>query len=107
VPELDPSCVVTLERGDHGGHPYLVPSSPEAAARALVTSTYMAGELRRYWAFAATIALGTGAGPAHPPVAAVAGALAAALPCQELLLPAKPGSRLAELFSPCAPSEVV
>ena len=49
----------------------LTPCSAEAAARALVTSTYMAGELRRYWPFAATLTAGTGRGPAHPPVAEV------------------------------------
>jgi hypothetical protein len=58
----------------------------EAAARALVTSTYMAGELRRYWAFAATLAAGTGIGPAHPPVTEVAAVFAARLPCFSLAL---------------------
>ncbi|MFL6048699.1 MAG: hypothetical protein ACJ738_02895 [Gaiellales bacterium] len=99
VPELEPSCVVTLERGDHGGHPYLVPSSPEAAARALVTSTYMAGELRRYWAFAATLAASTGIGPAQSPVEAAASTLTANLPCWSLRL-GRPGDRpLSDLLS--------
>ena len=44
------------------------PSSPAEAARALVAGTYMAGELRRFWPLAATLALATGIGPAHPDV---------------------------------------
>jgi hypothetical protein len=46
----------------------------------------MAGELRRFWAFAATLAAGTGAGPAHPQVLDVAAAFAARLPCARLTL---------------------
>ena len=44
------------------------PLSPDEAARALVAGTYMAGELRRFWPFAATLALATGIGPVHPDV---------------------------------------
>ena len=57
VEALEPDSVVVLERGsDHR-------SSLRRAARRrpnalLVTSTYMAGELRRYWPFAATLAAG-------------------------------------------------
>ena len=51
------------------------PRSQPQAARSLVAGTYMAGELRRYWAFAATLALGTGLGASHPPVAAIAESL--------------------------------
>ena len=52
------------------------------AARELVAGTYMAGELRRFWSFAGTLALATGIGPAHPDVSGIAAALAdaAALP---------------------------
>ena len=66
---LVPDRLVLLERGRHTQIESL---SAAQAARALVAGTYAAGELRRYWAFAATLALATGHGPAHPPVAAVA-----------------------------------
>jgi hypothetical protein len=46
----------------------------------------MAGELRRYWAFASTMALGTGVGEIHPRVDNVARTLAVGLPCWELTL---------------------
>jgi hypothetical protein len=78
VEALEPDCVIVLERG--GGPTSLEPCSTEAAARALVSSTYMAGELRRYWGFAATLAAGTGAGPPHPPVTDVAETFAVRLP---------------------------
>ena len=42
------------------------PCDPDEAAKSLVAGTYMAGELRRYWAFASTLALGTGVGDIHP-----------------------------------------
>jgi hypothetical protein len=82
---LDPTCVVVLERADSATSA-LVPCPPERAARALAASTYMAGELRRFWPLAAELAAGTGHGPAHPPVQAVADALADALPCWTLRL---------------------
>ena len=94
---LAPSCVVTLERGE-GDRPELVPCSPESAARALVTSTYMAGELRRYWAFAAILAAGTGLGPSHPPVVDIAARLTSRLPCWTVLLGREPGARLDDLL---------
>jgi hypothetical protein len=78
VPALAPDRLMVLERG-----PVTEVSdiSPAEAARALVTGTYAAGELRRYWAFAATLALATGLGPAHPPIGEVAVAYAQRLPC--------------------------
>ena len=94
---LVPSCVVTLERGD-GERPVLLPCAPETAARALVTTTYMAGELRRYWAFAAVLAAGTGQGPAHPRVADTASQLTTHLPCWTLALGREPGARLDDLL---------
>lgn len=84
VPSLVPDSLVVLRRGA-AAEPRLVDCGPKAAVRALVTSTYMAGELRRYWAFAATLAAATEIGPAHPPVSSVASAFAAQLPCYVLL----------------------
>ncbi len=75
---LAPDRLVVLERGVDTE---IAPADPDSAARALVAGTYAAGELRRYWAFAATLALATGRGPAHPPIAAVAASYAARLPC--------------------------
>jgi hypothetical protein len=95
---LVPSCVVALERGD-GEAPVLLPSPPETAARALVSSTYAAGELRRYWAFAALLAAATGEGPPHPPIGETAARLTSTLPCWTLVLGRKPGARLGDLLS--------
>jgi hypothetical protein len=58
----------------------------------------MAGELRRYWAFAATLAAGTEIGPEHPPVTSVASAFAAQLPCYVLLFARSHGVGLSELL---------
>jgi hypothetical protein len=99
VTALEPSCIVTLERGGDGGHTMLVPCPPDTAARALVTSTYMAGELRRYWGFAAALAASTDFGPPHAPVAAVASTLTTNLPCWSLR-PGRPGNtRLSDVIS--------
>ena len=99
VEALVPDSLVILERGQ-SQRSSLSRCSPDAAARALVTSTYMAGELRRYWALAATLSAGTGYGPAHPPVTDVASAFAAALPCYSLALGATPGDeRLSKLLA--------
>jgi hypothetical protein len=95
---LTPDSVVVLRRaaGEEAG---LAPYDAEATARSLATSTYLAGELRRFWAFAATLALGTGAGPAHPPVSEAAAAFAARLPCFVLNLGSPGGARVSELLS--------
>jgi hypothetical protein len=103
TPVLRPDRLVALSRND-ADRPTVLPLVPEAAAEALTAGTYMAGELRRYWAFAATLALGTGVGPAHPPVREVAGALADRLPACEIVLGARPGAGLAELLSPVVTS---
>lgn len=92
VPQVSPERLVLLQRGPVPGRR---PVEPQDAARALVAGTYSAGELRRYWGLAAVLALGTGAGPAHPPVAAVADRIAAALPCEQVCLD-RPGDRLPE-----------
>lgn len=97
VEALEPDCLVKLVRGS-GDAPRLESCSADEAARALVTSTYMAGELRRYWSLAATLAAGTGRGPAHPPVTEVAAAFAASLPCFSLALGREAGPSLGELL---------
>ena len=94
---LMPDRVVVLQRGSGDG-PRLGPCRPEVAARSLVTATYMAGELRRYWSFAATLSAGSGAGPAHPPVADVASRFVSGLPCHVLALGRRPGERLSALL---------
>jgi hypothetical protein len=98
VAALSPDRVVVLQRGS-AEHAELVVCNPESAARALVTSTYMAGELRRYWAFAATLSAGTGMGPAHPPLTEVAATLTQRLPCFALMLGRKAAPTLAHAFA--------
>jgi hypothetical protein len=58
----------------------------------------MAGELRRYWAFAATLALGTGLGASHPPVQPLAQELSVRLPCLQVTLGDRQGAPLRELL---------
>jgi hypothetical protein len=97
VSRLSPDRVLVLRRG-LGEEARVLPCEGARAARALVTGTYMAGELRRYWEFAAALSAGTGLGPAHPPVTQAASALTARLPCLEVVLPSRPGPRLAQLL---------
>ncbi len=78
VDSVRPDRLVLLRRDRPAG---ARPLPAAQAASALVAGTYAAGELRRYWAFAAVLALGTGRGPAHPPIEAMAGELARDLPC--------------------------
>jgi hypothetical protein len=91
-----PTLLLVLRRGT-GERATARPVPPAVAARALVTGTYAAGELRRYWAFAATLALGTGLGPAHPAIVSGAERLAGSVPCVEVVLPGRPVSSLAEI----------
>jgi hypothetical protein len=93
-----PDMLVSLSRGD-AESATVIPCEPAAAARSLVTGTYMAGELRRYWAFAATLSAGTGFGPAHAPVERIAGILASRLPGVTVVLPRRSGVRLNELLT--------
>jgi hypothetical protein len=58
----------------------------------------MAGELKRYWPFAATLAAGTGLGPAVPPVSDVASAFAVRLPSYTLSFASSGGVRLSDLL---------
>jgi hypothetical protein len=98
VEALTPDVLVVLRRGA-SEESELAPCSPASAARALVTSTYMAGELRRYWGFAATLSAGSGMGPPHAPIAEVASAFASRLPCFVLSLGTSRGARLSELLA--------
>jgi hypothetical protein len=97
---LRPELVVVLRRGLQPD-PRLRPLHQTQAARAIVTGTYAAGELRRFWSTAAVLAMATGCGPAHPPIEEVAAAFAARLPCLELQLGRQPGAGLAEILRPC------
>lgn len=83
VPSLEPDRLVVLRRAT-GPRASAGPLSSAEAARELVAGTYMAGELRRFWAFAGTLALATGLGPAHPDVLGIAVSLADRLPCFEV-----------------------
>jgi hypothetical protein len=58
----------------------------------------MAGELRRYWGFAAALSAGSGIAPVHPPILEVSATFAQRLPCFEVVLSNGDGVRLAELL---------
>jgi len=96
--ELTATRLVVVRRG-RGNAAVVHPIDAEEAARALEGGTYAAGELRRYWPFAASLALGTGLGPVHPPVPEGALEAASLLPCSELLLPTWTGLRLADALA--------
>ena len=80
--DREPDRLVVLARGQARAHQ----STPVAAAARPRRRHFMAGELRRYWAFAATLALGTGLGGSHPPVQAIADTLSSRLPCLRVTL---------------------
>ena len=101
--QLAPDLLVALARGSQPG---VTRCDPAVAARQLTAGTYMAGELRRYWAFAATLALGTGLGSSHPPVEQVARELSERLPCVQVTLGDRPGAPLRELLSTATAQEV-
>ncbi|MDQ2750999.1 MAG: hypothetical protein M3Y44_15940 [Actinomycetota bacterium] len=96
VESLRPDRLVVLRRAS-GGKARVRALAPERAAQVLAAGTYMAGELRRYWAFAATLALGTGRGPVHPGIGDVAHTLAR-LPAAEITLGDRPSPSLVELL---------
>ena len=54
-----PDLIVVLRRGVRD-QPEVRRCDAAAATRWLVAGTYMAGELRRFWSFAATLSAGTG-----------------------------------------------
>jgi hypothetical protein len=91
IDSVRPDHVLVLRRGS-GPTAEVRPLEAEAVVREMVGGTYAAGELRRYWAFAATLALGTGRGPAHASVEAAARRLAHGIPASEVVLPALPGT---------------
>jgi hypothetical protein len=95
--EQVPDRVVVVRRGS-AERPVVRRCEPEDAARWLTAGTYMAGELRRYWGFAAALSLGTGAALAHQPVGLTASTFARRLPCIEVILGRVPGVRLSELL---------
>jgi len=100
---MTPGLLVVLARGNRPG---VAPCDPALAARHLAAGTYMAGELRRYWAFAATLALGTGLGGSHPPVQHIAQELSARLPCLQVTLGDRPGAPLRDLLKAAVDEEV-
>jgi hypothetical protein len=97
VREQVPDRVVVVRRG-LAERPVVRSCDPDAAARWLTAGTYMAGELRRYWSFAATLSLGTRAGPPHPTVDLTATTFAGRLPCIEVILGRVSGVTLSELL---------
>jgi len=98
VPSLEPDRLVVLRRGT-GSTASAGPLPSAEAARELVAGTYMAGELRRFWSFAATLALATGIGPAHPDVCGTAALLASRLPCFEVRVAHGAPAPIGELLS--------
>jgi hypothetical protein len=100
---MAPDLLVALARGSQPG---VTRCDPALAARQLTAGTYMAGELRRYWAFAATLALGTGLGGSHPPVQQIAEELSNRLPCLQVTLGDRPGAPLRELLNTATAQEV-
>jgi len=105
VNELIPDLVLVLRRGNTSATTAAT-CQPDEAARFLVAGTYMAGELRRYWAFAATLALGTGLGDVHPAVERIASTLSTGLPCLEVILGERPGARLGSLLPAGTSAEI-
>ncbi len=97
---LRPDRLVVLRRGAQAAPASVAELPPTAAARALVAGTYMAGELRRFWSFAATLALATGIGDPHPDVSGVAARLAERLPCLEVRVPEGSPVPIGELLRP-------
>jgi hypothetical protein len=96
VPRLEPDVIVVVHRGERTSVRH---SSAGQAARSLVASTYAAGELRRYWAIHAVLAMGTGLGPAHPDVSATAELVTADRPCVDVTLADPADTRLADLLA--------
>jgi hypothetical protein len=94
---LVPDTVAVIRRGLEGA-PSVHDCDPDTALRSLVTGTYMAGELRRYWPFSATLA-GVGLGPVEPPLSDAASRLVRGLRCVEVWLGPTPAPRLSDLLA--------
>ncbi|SNX65355.1 hypothetical protein SAMN06272735_7192 [Streptomyces sp. TLI_55] len=101
VDSLCPDRLVVLRRISRG-RPEVRALDAAQAARALVAATYAAGELRRYWPFAAVMALGTGLGPPHPPITKTASRITERLPAYEIVLGDRPEEGLAALYDVAA-----
>jgi hypothetical protein len=97
VESLIPDVVVLLRRSADGSLAVRRCSSSDAV-RSLAGGTYMAGELRRYWAFAATLSTATGVGPVHPAVVETSAILSRHLSCLEVCIPANCELRLHEVL---------
>jgi hypothetical protein len=95
IQEARPDAIVVLRRGPSRAQRL----DPATAAQSIAAGTYMAGELRRFWSFAATLSAALGIGPAHPPVVAVAEALAKNVPCFEVARDAPDTERLASVLT--------
>jgi hypothetical protein len=93
VPALVPNVLAVLRRST-ARHTTVAPIGDRDAGRALAGGTYMAGELRRFWPFAAVVAAGTGVGPIHPPVAALSRVLAGGVSTFDVQLAHQPGERI-------------
>jgi hypothetical protein len=102
VEMLTPGEVVVIRRGDPERPPEVRPCPAPVVQRELVTSTYLAGELRRFWPFAAVLAAASPGGPDHPPVVEVARAFAQRLPARLVALPRVEGVRLSEVLTGAA-----
>ena len=96
---VQPDHVIAVSLSETAPAATIRPVEAEVACRSLVTGTYVAGELRRFWPFAAALASGTGLGPAVPPVQALARRLTEELPCFSLTLSRRSGARLSELLT--------
>jgi hypothetical protein len=94
LPSVDPDRVIAVSLSESASVAHLQPLAPEEACRTLVTGTYMAGELRRYWPFAAALTAATGLGPVAPQVELAAHRLTSALPCLSLTLSRRTRTRL-------------
>ena len=97
VDSLMPDVIVVLRRSLDGSLEVRRCSSSEAA-RSLTAGTYMAGELRRYWAFAASVGAASGLGPAHPAITETSALLSRRLATLEVALPLHCEARLHEVL---------
>ena len=95
VASLEPDRLLLLARGPARA---LRPARSGEAVRVMVAATYAAGELRRYWQFAAVLALGTGLGPPHPAIEAVAARYASRLPTFAVTVPGGDGLGMSQLL---------